>query len=411
MHCKILFLLLIFSPALSQKQTKFRKIVEERKFEGTIEKYKVIFGIAYNSVAIRMDEKLILVKFDRSQGKELVENFPVGTRVTGVSRGSKLDFKPYNEKASKGFKELFSYFTADSLVSIKSSTQETVANWQKRKKLDGLFINKKTEKREVFFDQKIEKIVEIDNGKKALLLKKKNLLVESPFFDFPKRGWNSGVEVSFVGYEIDLRPGEAYPIEGFTTAMNVNRLTKESAAIESFYYKQNGVCIGLKANTSMGSIKLNFPSIYAKKIMELEKRKEPITIYFDRFKGDPKSFLFPTIHGLICGRDTLRMEDNYYGDPDGDHDYSSISSKGVITKLNFSAKQKIVSLVVDEHYLLEIDTKTESQLKAYLKKGKSIGFEGDQHIKKEGEVYQFDYQIVSPKKLTLEGREFLLYNR
>ena len=254
-------------------------------------------------------------------------------------------------------------------------------------------------------------LCKIDNVKKALLLKKKNLLVESPFFDFPKRGWNSGVEVSFVGYEIDLRPGEAYPIEGFTTAMNVNRLTKESAAIESFYYKQNGVCIGLKANTSMGSIKLNFPSIYAKKIMELEKRKEPITIYFDRFKGDPKSFLFPTIHGLICGRDTLRMEDNYYGDPDGDHDYSSISSKGVITKLNLSAKQKIVSLVVDERYLLEIDTKTESQLKAYLKKGKSIGFEGDQHIKKEGEVYQFDYQIVSPKKLSLEGREFLLYNR
>jgi hypothetical protein len=161
----------------------------------------------------------------------------------------------------------------------------------------------------------------------------------------------------------------------------------------------------------MGSIKLNFPSIYAKKIMELEKRKEPITIYFDRFKGDPKSFLFPTIHGLICGSDTLRMEDDYYGDPDGDHDYISISSKGVITKLNLSAKQKIVSLVVDERYLLEIDTKTESQLKAYLKKGKSIGFEGDQRIKKEGEVYQFDYQIVSPKKLTLEGREFLLYNR
>jgi hypothetical protein len=105
------------------------------------------------------------------------------------------------------------------------------------------------------------------------------------------------------------------------------------------------------------------------------------------------------------------MEDDYYGDPDGDHDYISISSKGVITKLNLSAKQKIVSLVVDERYLLEIDTKTESQLKAYLKKGKSIGFEGDQHIKKEGEVYQFDYQIVSPKQLTLEGREFLLYNR
>lgn len=411
MHYKILFLLLIFSPALSQKQTKFRKIVEERKFEGTIEKYKVTFGIAYNSMAIRMEEKLILVKFDRSQGKELVENFPVGTRVTGVSRGSRLDFKPYNEKASKGLKELFSYFMADSLVSIKSQAHETVAIWKKRTPQDGLFINKKTEKDKVVFDQEIAQIFKIDNRKKAFLLEDQNLLVGSPFFDFLKAEWHANEEVSFIGYEIDLRPGEAYPIEGFKKVMSVRRLSKESVVIESFYYKQNSVCIGLRATTSMGMVKLNFPSIYAKKIMEIEKKKEPILIYFDRFEGDPKSFLFPTIHGLICGSDTLRMEDDYYGDPDGDHDYISISSKGVITKLNLSAKQKIVSLVVDERYLLEIDRKTESQLKAYLKKGKSIGFEGDQRIKKEGEVYQFDYQIVSPKKLTLEGREFLLYNR
>lgn len=137
----------------------------------------------------------------------------------------------------------------------------------------------------------------------------------------------------------------------------------------------------------------------------------PVTVHFDGFKDNKTKFLFPTIHGLISQNDTLLMSGFYYGDPDGEHEHIQTSGSGFISKIRLSEKKKIVSVVVDEKYLIEIDQRTELQLRSLLKKGSSISFEGDQRVKKEGEVYQFNYEIVNPKKLVLDGREFLLYSK
>jgi hypothetical protein len=136
-----------------------------------------------------------------------------------------------------------------------------------------------------------------------------------------------------------------------------------------------------------------------------------VKLYYDGFKGDQRNLLFPTIHGLISKSDTLQMTGFYYGDPDGKHEYKDISSFGTISKVNFSERKRIVSVIVDDKYLIEIDQRTEMQLRSLFKKGSPIKFEGDQRIKKEGEVYQFNYEIVNPKKLILDGREFLLYSK
>ncbi|MFM8738728.1 MAG: hypothetical protein ACKOC0_00830, partial [Cytophagales bacterium] len=74
-------------------------------------------------------------------------------------------------------------------------------------------------------------------------------------------------------------------------------------------------------------------------------------------------------------------------------------------------KKRILAIIVDDKFLIEIDQRTEAQLRPLLKAGTSISFEGDQRVKKEGEVYQFNYEIVNPKKLILDGREFLLYSK
>jgi hypothetical protein len=63
---------------------------------------------------------------------------------------------------------------------------------------------------------------------------------------------------------------------------------------------------------------------------------------------------------------------------------------------------------VDDKYFLEVNKKTESQLKKYFRPSVPIEFEGKQRIKKPGEVYEGNYEIVTPTKMTIAGKEFLL---
>ena len=76
-----------------------KKNSEQHSFEGIVEKYKIGFGIAYNSLSIKSNENSFLIKFNSIQGKELITKFPIGTSVTGISRRSRTNLKtPANSR-------------------------------------------------------------------------------------------------------------------------------------------------------------------------------------------------------------------------------------------------------------------------------------------------------------------------
>jgi hypothetical protein len=392
-------------------QTK--RIIEQRPFEGIVVEYVPSVGIAYDVMVVKNGEKSILIRFNSMQGKEITEKFPIGKSITGISKGRLKRFDAVApSKIKNELNDFFQFFLADSLVSARSSDSEIKSNWDNAKKNKSV-LSANREDTNVLFDQEVIQVIELSKTKRAFLLSDNTLLIKNGLLSFGKKvkTIRKGDKISSMGFEINRLEGEVYPISGFEKVRSINLLEKAEGIIESFYFKQNGACIGFAVSTSVGKLQLNFPVGFAKKIMEIGKQKELVKLYYDGFKGNKDKFLFPTIHGLISKSDTLQMTGFYYGDPDGKHEYTNISGSGTISKVNFSERKRIVSVIVDDKYLIEIDQRTEMQLRSLFKKGSSIAFEGDQRIKKEGEVYQFNYEIVNPKKLVLDGREFLLYSK
>ncbi|MFM7487826.1 MAG: hypothetical protein ACKO13_13020, partial [Cytophagales bacterium] len=409
----IAFYFLISVGISSMTLAQNKRIIEQRTFEGIIVEYVPSVGVAYDIMVVKEGEKTILIRFNSTQGKEIIEKFPAGKSISGVSKGRVKRLNAVVPSRVKNeLNEFFQFFLADSLVSAKSEDFEIKSNWDNAKKNKSV-LSANREDIYVLFDQEVIQVMDLSKTKKAFLLSDKTLLIKNGLLSFGKKikTIRKGDKISSMGFEINTQEGEVYPIAGFEKVKSINLLEKAEGIIESFYFKQNGACIGFSISTSEGKLQFNFPVGFAEKIMEIGKRNEPVKLYYDGFKGNKDKFLFPTIHGLISKSDTLQMTGFYYGDPDGKHEYTDISGFGTISKVNFSERKRIVSIIVDDKYLIEIDQRTEMQLRSLFRKGSSIKFEGDQRVKKEGEVYQFNYEIVNPKKLILDGREFLLYSK
>jgi hypothetical protein len=82
---------------------------------------------------------------------------------------------------------------------------------------------------------------------------------------------------------------------------------------------------------------------------------------------------------------------------------------GKITRINLTAKGNVSSLIINSEYYVEIDAMMAQQLALHFQKGKQISIQGKQRIKKVGEIYQRDYQIVVPERLTIDGKTFSVY--
>ncbi|MFM8849487.1 MAG: hypothetical protein ACKOE5_03745, partial [Cytophagales bacterium] len=79
-----LFLWLAIFPRLN---AQVKRIVEQHPFKGTIVSYNISYGIAYELMTVRDGERTFLIRFNSAQGKEMMEKFPVGQSITGISRG------------------------------------------------------------------------------------------------------------------------------------------------------------------------------------------------------------------------------------------------------------------------------------------------------------------------------------
>ena len=59
---------------------------------------------------------------------------------------------------------------------------------------------------------------------------------------------------------------------------------------------------------------------------------------------------------------------------------------------------------------MEIDPRLDAQIGTSLKKGIILKIKGKERQKKEGEVYQYKYKIISPEQIVIEGKTHLLNN-
>lgn len=102
------------------------------------------------------------------------------------------------------------------------------------------------------------------------------------------------------------------------------------------------------------------------------------------------------------------MANQYYGGPDGNHDFKSVEVEGTISKVNRTEKGRIISLILDKDFYVEVDAQMEQQLGNLLKKGSNLKISGEERIKKEGEIYEKEYRIITPKRIVTESGEFIL---
>jgi len=217
--------------------------------------------------------------------------------------------------------------------------------------------------------------------------------------------------VSFDGWKISDQKGYKYPVSQVNEIFSFNPLSKERGNLFSFLYKQNSVCIGVKFRTDAGKeLSVSFPSDQAKRVKNFIKPDKKITIYYHNFKVEGQLHP-PEMQALIQGVDTLYIDAfGFYGGADVKHDHKEVTIDGKITKINTSERGNVLSVIVASEYYIEIDAMMAQQLGYFFQKGKEVSISGKERIRKEGEIYQKDYRIVTPEKVVVDGKTFLLYN-
>ena len=219
-----------------------------------------------------------------------------------------------------------------------------------------------------------------------------------------------GDVVSFLAHrEVPLLSDQAaYPVAGVKEVYLYSPLIKQTGQIKSFLFKQNSVCIGLTMISNGAEVSVGFPSDFAVQIRDFLKDGRRADFYYMGFRVENQPNPFE-LHALVSESDTLRIErPMYYGGEDVAHDHRPVEVSGKITRVDRSPHMKIMSIMVGKDAYVDIDAGTTQQLEKLLRKGAVVSVQGDERIRKEGEIYREQHRIIIPRKLVIDGKEFLL---
>jgi hypothetical protein len=76
--------------------------------------------------------------------------------------------------------------------------------------------------------------------------------------------------------------------------------------------------------------------------------------------------------------------------------------------VNRSDNGRIMSVIIGNECYIEVDNNIEKNLGNYLRRGTLMKINGEERIKKEGEIYSKNYRIITPQKITVDEKEFQL---
>ena len=387
-----LFFITVCSAAFSQ--AKF----EVQEFAGTVKRIQPGWYFALEVIQLQVDNEVRFFSLDPVYGKSILSKIKEGQSIAlkaNVNITVQEGMKKMKESGS-----VWMYRFMDQIIEIRISN-EWVQTPSAPQKISAV---REMPNWKVFLEQKVEGDYFLDGLRKGLIFKDGLVAYASymnPRFNYMK-SITPGKTVSFLGYASPVKEEFIYPIENVKRLYSFIELTKSEGRIESYVYKQNYVRIGLVINGK----RLSFPAERARDIEKLTSDKK-VVVYFEGIE-DKKSNLLPTIHAIVQERDTLFFQGMYYGGPDGKHEHQAVKVEGVITKVNRTDKGRIMSLILGKDCYIEIDPQMAAQLGDLLKKGTALKVSGEERVKKEGEIYEKEFRIITPKRIVAEQKEFIL---
>ncbi len=377
---------------------------EYQEMTGVVKSIEPGLHFAYQYLFLEVDGKPQGFIFNPEYGVLLYRHLKPGDKITFRAR---LDLREreWREKLKASNRPLPWYVFPDLITEIKLENQWIAFPESNRiieKAEFGVFINKK-----VVGEYKL------DGLSSALIFEGGIVATYLGSYLYPGaiNTIKTGDRVSFGGRKMKPSEGFKYPVEPVRGVYYFNRLNHHTGTLYSYLFKQNSVCIGVRFNLADGKrLDVSFPSEEAMRIKEyLANHKDDLQIYCSDYK--PEGQLHPVeLHALVSPGDTLFITNfGFYGGADGKHDHLPIDINGKITRVNVTPKGAVSSLIVNGDYYIEIDAMMAQQLTRYFQKGKSITIQGKQRIKKQGEIYQKNYNIVMPERLTIDGKTFSVY--
>jgi hypothetical protein len=390
-----IFLLLLSCPAWAQP--KF----ETREFSGQLKSIDPFWDFSNERLTISDGNAVHTFAFHPRYGEFISEHFKIGNPIkvrvkVNLTRGAMV---------TKVRGPVLQYWFRDNIIGVEVNNE-----WiEFEEKNPGG--SSRSEIR-MHLDKPVRKVVEVENYKRGFVFDKGIVAYN---YNVGLRMTNNqeikeGDRVSFIGHLMPRVDGANYPIDGVREVISFSRLIKFHGEIKSLLFKQNHVCIGLTLGSGSRELRLSFPGNYAERVKQFADRPQPVIAYFsgqeldEELKDDLNP---PELHALIQGSDTLKILDyGFWGGADIKHEHTEASLKGKITQVNKLPSGKIYSVIIDNQAFIDIDHATQKQLGALFRKGKVLEVSGKERIKAQGEVYKEDYRIITPDKITIDGKVF-----
>lgn len=373
---------------------------EIREFQGKIKSFDTGYYLAYEFLLLETKEGEERFQFYPYYGELIKQNFSEGDQVS-------IKVK-INAKMREGFDKLsaenqkkFIYFRRENIVEIKIKNEWISLAEQPEAFGRPIF--------KTFLDQEIVDLYIHDDFKTAAIFNDGLVGFSGgigKFFD-PLKNSKAGDKFSFTGYYLPFRKGYVYPIKSnIKNVYTISPLVKKEGHLMSYLFKQNHVCIGAKFMGRDDNIFVSFPSDKAKEIQQFIRPELPVIIYHGAYNSEGL-LEGPELHAIIQNRDTLVLHKfNFYGGSDVAHEHKPVEFEGKIKDFVKTDKGRIIGVIVDHKFFVEIDPRLEKQIGALLKRGLTVAVDGSERIKKLGEVYSKDYRIVTPGKITIIGKTY-----
>ncbi len=390
---KITLLLVSLSFVAAAQQ---RAAIQE--FEGTFQGFEVGIGYVLNKIRLNVGEATEYFAFPAKYCQELQQVLKVGQSLRVRARVHRTG------RDKPTLHPTIDYFFPETVTDVwldgkwKSMDDKSPGTHAFYRKTYSVYLDKKIEK--MYWAGRYKVALRFDRDQAAYFL------MPSAMRDRMKH-LEEGQLVSFMGGAYHFESGMCYPHPEIRGTHSFIELLKAKGMIVSFLFKQNFACIGMRVETEAGLMSLAFPSEYAEIIHSIARRNEQITIYYDALDREVK--LEPTsLHAIIAGSDTVKIGTLFYGGADGEHQHIPVVASGRINQVLKSEKGRMIGLIIDKKYFVETTASMVDQLREILSKGKWVMIEGDQRIKKKGEVYSKNYEIVVPRKITVEEKTYLV---
>ncbi|HBK87990.1 MAG: hypothetical protein U0289_13370 [Cyclobacteriaceae bacterium] len=395
----LLLLLLLPVPVSAQNKT------EIREFTGRILAIEPAFRVAYERIRMDVAGEEAQFLFWPNYGKYILDHLKVGDQTTLRAEVNLIWERRRKEfQSDPKMKKILSVWGGDRITEILIDGKWVPLPYSTVNRINerpvGVFLEKTI--LQVYPNDQDRKVFIFQDGLAANF----SFMAGNPDFRPAKRG----DVVSFFGYAEVPQFSETavFPVSGIKKVYSYSPLIRNSGQLKSLLYKQNSVCIGMVMKTNDEEIQVSFPSDLAREVRDFVKDGRQVNFYYIGFKVEHQPNPFE-LHALVAGSDTLRIERGlFYGGEDVAHDHKPVEVTGKITRVDRSPRQKIMSIMVGKDAYVDIDAATAQQLDKLFRKGAGISVQGDERIRKNGEIYRETYRIITPRKLVIEGKEFLI---